>query len=252
MTIRKILFVGIICVLGLTGCTANSKSGTEGGGEERTEEVLSMSRSELAKQESFNIEIEQQQETTSFKIKEPEDKHWSSGVTFYVDYVANPYTIHLKSKSDEGKEEEKYLSDTEFHKVITEDIFLKQEDTETIEKEKKTLQRFIDPYDYIDIYHIDSQNIIISEEEERYILSIDISSDEANKETLNLMKKNYTDRVKLKYTLDKTTLLPQVIEVELFSSLKSKNLNSESVLTSTTHMSNYNGIKEILMPENVN
>lgn len=65
MFIRKAVFIGIICMLGLTGCATNTKSGAEGGGDKRAEELLSMSRSELAKQESYTIEMEKQEETSS-------------------------------------------------------------------------------------------------------------------------------------------------------------------------------------------
>lgn len=71
------------------------------------------------------------------------------------------------------------------------------------------VQRFIDPYDYIDTYQIDSQEIVVTEEEQEYILSMEISSNDASKETLKLMKQNLTDKIKLRYTLDKTTHLPQ-------------------------------------------
>ncbi|MEK3944525.1 MULTISPECIES: DUF6612 family protein [Paenibacillus] len=246
MFIRKMVFIGIICMLGLTGCATNTKSGAEGEGDKRAEGLLSMSRSELAKQESYTIEMEKQEETSS-KSEKSEDKHWSSAVSFHVDYVRNPYTVYLKSETAEGKEREEYISDTEYHTKVMDDLFIKQDDYIPA-KEKQIAQRFIDPYDYIDIYRIDSQGIVVSEEEQEYILSIEISSHDASKETMKLMKQNLTDKIKLRYTLDKTTLLPHKVEAEIFTSLKSENLNSESVLTLQTTISNFNGIKEIVMP----
>lgn len=127
------------------------------------------------------------------------------------------------------------------------DLFIKQDDYIPV-KEKQMVQRFIDPYDFIDTYQIDSQEIVVTEEEQEYILSMEISSNDASKETLKLMKQNLTDKIKLRYTLDKTTHLPQKVEAEIFTSLKSENLDSESVLTLQTNISHFNGIKEIVMP----
>lgn len=247
MFIRKVVFIGVICMLGLTGCATNGNSGAKDGADVRTEEVLSKSRSELSKQESYTIEMEKQEETT-INSQEGEDKLWSTSFTFHVDYIRNPYAVYLKSKSAEGKEQEEYITDDEFHEKLIDDLFVKQ-DKESLEKEKKILQNFIDPYDYIDTYHIDSHSINLTEEGEQYLLSIDISSEDVSKEMLELMKKNFTDKIKLRYTLDKTTLLPQKMEAEIFTSLKSENLDTESVLTLTTNISNFNGVNEIIMPE---
>lgn len=247
MFVRKGVIIGIIAVLGLTGCAANSKPGVEGVEDARTEELLSMSRSELAKQESYTIQMEQQQESMT-KSEKKNGKGFSSTVSFDVDYIKNPYAVHVKSKSSEGKEREAYLSETEFHEKLIEDLFVKQ-GTEQLEEEKQNVQRFINPYHYIDTYLIDSENITLTEEEENYTFHIDLSSEEASEETRQLMKKNFTDNIKLTYTLDKTTLLPQKVEAEILTSYKAKSLDAEAELTLKTNISNFNGVEEIVMPE---